>query len=60
MTIYVFCPSRKKSSEGTYDLPHWDRTGMQPLTLTLTERRRLCLGLTELCCVSVLQTGGRA
>lgn len=24
---FVFCPYRKKSSEGTYDLPHWDRSG---------------------------------
>lgn len=28
---FTFCPSRKKSSEGTYDLPHWDRTGTKVL-----------------------------
>lgn len=30
MTL-TFCPFRKKSSEGTYDLPHWDRTGTKVL-----------------------------
>lgn len=28
LTLFFLCPVRKKSSEGTYDLPHWDSTGM--------------------------------
>lgn len=30
--LVTFCsPYRKKSAEGTYDIPYWDRTGMSPL-----------------------------
>lgn len=54
---------RKKSSEGAYDLPHWDRTGMRHSSSRCIMGYLQCICLvTQLCISSVflLQIGGRA